>query len=95
LVESQRSHLIALRGHHRLICNAIRKLNRHFGVFLTLEVILIFVINCSLFVLMGATSGDGFLGGLNATICLERLVHLLILSSFSEDIPNQVFNYSV
>jgi hypothetical protein len=95
LVESQRSHLIALRGHHRLICNAIRKLNRHFGVFLTLEVIFIFisVINCSLFILMGATSGDGLLGGLNVAICVESLVHLLILSSFSDDIPNQVFNY--
>ncbi len=95
LVESQRSHLIALRGHHRLICNTIRKLNRHFGVFLTLEVIFTFVsvINCSLFVLMGATSGDGLLGVLNTAICLDSLVHLFILSSFSDDIPNQVFNY--
>jgi hypothetical protein len=44
---------------------------------------------------MGATSGDGLMGGLNVAICLESLAHLLILSSFSDDIPNQVFNYRV
>lgn len=97
LVETQRSQLIALRGHHHLICNTICKLNRYFGVFLTLEVIFIFisVINCSLFVLMGATSGDGLLGGLNAAISLDSIVHLFILSSLSDDIANQVTHYCV
>jgi hypothetical protein len=92
LVEMQRSQLVALRSHHLLICKTICQLNRFFGVFLTLEVIFIFisVINCSLFVFMSALSADALLGGLNTAICLDSLVHLFFLTSFSDDITNQV-----
>nr|CAH0103138.1 unnamed protein product [Daphnia galeata] len=91
LAETQRSQLTALRSHHRLICNTVYKLNHQFGVYLTLEVIFIFVsvINCSLFVLMGAISADGLLVVLNTVIFLDSLVHLFLISSFSDDIAYQ------
>lgn len=95
LAETQRSQLTALRSHHRLICNTVCKLNRYFGVYLTLEVMFVFVsvINCSLFVLMSVISADGLLGALNGSICLESLTHLFLLSTFSDDIANQVLQH--
>jgi gustatory receptor len=92
VIESQRSQLIFLRRHHRLICKAVRKINRYFGVYLTLEIGYIFVvsINSSLYILMSGMNVDGLLGVLNISIWLDGFVHLFLLTSFSEDIINQV-----
>ena len=92
VIESQRSQLIFLRRHHRLICKAVRKINRHFGVYLTLEIGYIFVvsINSSLYILMSGMNVDGLLGVLSLSIWLDGFVHLFLLTSFSEDIINQV-----
>ena len=91
-VESQRAQLLVLRRHHRLICKAVRKINRYFGVYLTLEIGYIFVIsiNSSLYILLSGMNVDGLLGVLNVSIWLDGFVHLFLLTSFSEDIINQV-----
>lgn len=91
-VETQRSQLNVLRRHHCLVCNSIRKINSCFGIFLTLEVVFIFIafVNCSLFILITAMSNDVLLGVLNALVCLDCIVHLFLLTSFSDDITSQV-----
>jgi hypothetical protein len=95
--ESQRSQLIFLRGHHRLICKAVRKINRYFGVSLTLEIGCIFVIsiNSSWYILLSGINVDGFLGLLNTSVWLDGFVHLFLLTSFSEDIISQVHYKSI
>jgi gustatory receptor len=95
--ESQRSQLTVLRRHHRLICKAVRKINRYFGVFLTLEIGCIFVIsiNSSWYILLSGINVDGFLGLLNTSVWLDGFVHLFLLTSFSEDIISQVHHKSI
>ena len=92
LVESQSSELIALRRHHRLICRTVRKLNRYFGIFLSIEVGYIFVISItsSLYILLSGMNIDGLLEALNVSVWLDVLVHLYLLASSSDDIVNQV-----
>lgn len=95
LVEIQYRQLNILRRHHRLVCNSVRKINCCFGTFLTFEIIYIFVsfINCSLFILMSGISDDVPLGVMNAMVCLDCVVHLFLLTSFSDDITSQVKLY--
>ncbi|XP_046637698.1 putative gustatory receptor 28b [Daphnia pulicaria] len=90
-VGTQRSQLIALRNHHRLICKTVRKLNRYFGVFLTIEVGYVFVISItsSLYILLGGMSIDGLLELLNGSISIDVFIHLFLLTSFSDDIVSQ------
>ncbi|XP_046450215.1 putative gustatory receptor 2a [Daphnia pulex] len=90
-VEAQRSQLIALRNHHRLICKTVRKLNRYFGVFLTIEVGYVFVISIttSMYILLGGMSIDGLLELLNGSISIDVFIHLFLLTSFSDDIVSQ------
>jgi gustatory receptor len=92
LVESQRSQLTVLRRHHRLICKAVLKINRYFGVYLTLEIGYIFVIsiNSSLYIILSGVIVDGLLGVMNASIWLDGFVHLFLFTSLSEDIISQV-----
>ena len=96
-VESQRAQLLVLRRHHRLICKAVRKINRYFGVFLTLEIGCIFVIsiNSSWYILLSGINVDGFLGLLNISVWLDGFVHFFLLTSFSEDIISQVHYKSI
>lgn len=91
-VETRRSQLIALRNHHRLVCRTVSKLNRYFGVFLTIEVGYIFVISIisSMYILLGGMSIDGLLEALNVSVWLDVFVHLFLLTSFSDDIVSQV-----
>ena len=42
---------------------------------------------------MAAISADGLLLVLNTVIGLDSLVHLFLISSFSDDIANQVLQY--
>lgn len=89
---SQISQLKLLRRHHSLVCSSVNKVNRYFGVFLLLEVIFIFigVTNCFMYVLMSAMSIDGLLGAVNTIICVDHIIHLFLLTSFSDDIFNEV-----
>ncbi len=93
-MENFPSYLLkVLRRQHRLVCSSIQKLNRYFGIFLAIEVIYIFVgvTNCLMFVLMSALNDDMLMGALNAAICLDQMVHLLFLTSFSDDIVHEVY----
>nr|CAH0110706.1 unnamed protein product [Daphnia galeata] len=87
VIESQRAQLIFLRRHHRLICKAVRKINRYFGVYLTLKIGFIFVtsINCALYIVLSGMIVDGLLGVLNVSIWLDGFVHLFLLTSLSEE----------
>lgn len=84
--------LKVLRRQHCLVYSSIRKLNRYFGIFLALEVVYIFVgvTNCLMFVLMSAMNDDMLMGALNGAICLDQMVHLLFLASFSDGIVHEV-----
>ena len=88
-----------LRCHHRLIYKAVHKINRYFGPFLALEVSFVFVgvISCSMFVVMGGESVDGILGFVNMVAFLDIVLHLFLLTSFSESISgnNQVLLFNV
>lgn len=82
--ETQRSKLIVLRRHHRLICRTVRKLNRYFGVFLIIEVGYIFVISItsSLYILLdGILSIDGLLELLNVSVW-NQCFHSPVSSGF-------------
>jgi hypothetical protein len=91
-VGTQRSQLIALRNHHRLICKTVRKLNRYFGVFLTIEVGYVFVISItsSMYILLGGISIDWLFEPLNVSVWIDVFIHLFLLTSFSDDIVSQV-----
>ena len=92
LMESQYSELKVLRRHHSLACRLVQKLNNYFGTFLLLEVAFIFVgvINCCMYVLMSAMSIDGLLGAVNTTVCFDHIIHLFLLTTFSDNIINEV-----
>ena len=97
-IQFQCSLLKVLRKQHRLACYSVRKLNRYFGIFFSLEVVFIFVgvTNCFMFVLMSVLSGDKLMGTLNSAICLDLTVHLFFLTSYSDNITKEVItNYSI
>lgn len=92
VIKEQRSQLKLLRRHHRLVCNSVGKLNCCFGFFLLVEVAFIFVtsVNCFMYLFSSATRSDNIMGLLYSVICLDCLVHLFLISSFSDDIVSQV-----
>jgi hypothetical protein len=92
VIKEQRSQLKLLRRHHRLVCNLVGKLNCCFGFFLLVEVTFIFVtsVNCFMYLFSSATRSDKIMGLLYSVICLDCLVHLFLISSFSDDIVSQV-----
>ena len=47
-------------------------------------------IECLMFVLTGTMSDDGLLVLVNSVFCLDHVVHLLVLASYSDDIANEV-----
>lgn len=93
LTASIRSQLMVLERRHLLACQAIQQFNKSFGYFLALEVGYIFigVINCSMYVLLGAMNNEGLSGILNLLLALDKFVRLFVLTSFSEDLTNEVF----
>ena len=96
LVNEKRSQLKTLRRHHRLVCNSIRQINSCFGFFLLVEVSFIFVtsINCCMYLFSSATRSDRIMGVLYGAVCLDCLVHLFLITSFSDDIVSQVYTYT-
>jgi hypothetical protein len=92
LLDEQRSQLKILRRHHRLVCKVVRQLNCRFGLYLLVEVSFIFVtsVNCSMYLFSSVTVSDKGMGVLYGVVCLDCLVHLFLITSFSDDILSQV-----
>lgn len=95
-VNAQLSQLKTLRRHHRLVCNSVRQLNCCFGFFLLVEVSFIFVtsINCSMYLFSSATTSDRLMVVLYCVVFVDCLVHLFLITSFSDDIVSQAIFYT-
>lgn len=81
-----------LQRQHLSLCKIIHQLNRYFGIYLVIEVTFIFVgvINCSMFVLMGVLGDESLLGAVNGTAFIDQVVHLFLITSFSDKISKEV-----
>ena len=99
LLQSQRWHLNfnKLKRYHLQVSKTIDDVNHYFGILLLAEVVYVFtgVTSCFMFILIAAMSGDGLLGLLNGTVACEQMMHLLLITSFSDRISNEVLVISV
>lgn len=96
LLESQRFHLNVLEKRHLLVCKIFTQLNRHFGFFLVMEIIYIFVgvINSSMNLLLGGGNVGRLMEALFAIRFIDQIAHLSLLTFIAEEINNEVIkNY--
>lgn len=92
LLEPQRLQLKVLQRQHLLICKTIGKINHYFGIFMVIEVLFIFVgvTNDAMFLLMGVIGAEGLLEAVNGAVFVSQVVHLFLLTTFSDEIAREV-----
>ena len=93
LLESKRWYLnFKLKKYYLQVSKTIDIINQYFGIPLLSEVVYIFVgfTNCSMFVLIAVISGDSLLGLVNGAVGFEQMMHLFLITSFSDKISNEV-----
>lgn len=98
LLESRRWTLnFKLKRYYLQVAKTICIIDKYFGIPLLAEVVYVFigVTNCIMFVFISAISGDSLLGLVNIAFGLENTMHLLLITSFSDRISNEVFNFDL
>ena len=84
-----------LKNQYLLVSYYLAGVNRNFSLYLMIETAFIFigVINCFMFVVSSAVSGDNLLGIVNCFVVLDHLLRMYLLTSYPETIRSEVLDF--
>ena len=94
--QQQSYQLNILKNQYLLVFDQLSEINRHFGPYLMIESSFIFigVINASLYLATSIMGGDNFLGIMCSFILIDHIIRMVLITSCSENIQNQVKNFN-